>query len=147
PLGRCKECGGGKICPIGAPGAKLGPMLHIPRTFQPETPVKFASMVLLALAACGPSGCKSAGAPDGPGGGAAGDGPSWRQKPAPEFKLEDAEGREVSLSSLRGKPVLLNFWGIDCPYCEKEVPSLVRIDQRYRDAGLVVLGVNVRDAQ
>ena len=90
------------------------------------------------------AGCKSTGSMAGADGSPDS---AWIAKPAPEFKLRDPEGQEVSLSSFRGKPVLLNFWGIECPHCEREVPSLVRLDQLYRDFGLVILGVNVRDAQ
>jgi peroxiredoxin len=90
------------------------------------------------------AGCNSTGSKAGAGGPPAS---AWIEKPAPEFKLMDPDGKEVSLSSFRGKPVLLNFWGIDCPHCAREIPSLVRIDQLYRESGLVILGVNVRDTQ
>src|SRR5437867_4106363 len=43
---------------------------------------------------------------------------------APDFELADPTGRKVSLRSLRGRPILLNFWIANCPPCEKEAPSL-----------------------
>jgi len=66
-------------------------------------------------------------------------------KPAPEFTLPDLQGGEMSLSSLRGKAVLVNFWGSWCGPCRKEMPSLEALYQRYRDQGLVVLGVSVQE--
>ena len=95
----------------------------------------FFAGALLAAAGCGTTGSPAGGGEDS----------SWNRKPAPDFKLKDLDGREVSLASFRGKPVLLNFWGVDCPNCKREVPSLVRLHERYRDSGLVILGVNVWD--
>lgn len=63
-------------------------------------------------------------------------------KPAPNFTLESLDGREISLADLKGKVVLLNFWATWCPPCVREIPRLVRVADKYRDQGLVVLGVN-----
>lgn len=62
---------------------------------------------------------------------------------APDFELSDASGRPVRLSDFRGKVVMLNFWATWCPPCNVEIPSLVALQQKYRDAGLVVLGVSM----
>ncbi len=48
----------------------------------------------------------------------------------------------ITLSSLEGRVVLLNFWTYACYNCTNTVPALVRIDQRYRDRGLSVLGIH-----
>jgi thiol-disulfide isomerase/thioredoxin len=61
---------------------------------------------------------------------------------APEFTLETLQGESVSLSSLRGKPVILNFWASWCPPCRAEMPALENIHKRYSSEGLVVLAVN-----
>ncbi len=64
--------------------------------------------------------------------------------PAPEFTLQDINGKVVRLSDFRGKPVLVNFWATWCPPCRKEFPELV---QRYDAAQgtFVVLGVDIRE--
>jgi cytochrome c biogenesis protein CcmG, thiol:disulfide interchange protein DsbE len=61
---------------------------------------------------------------------------------APDFRLESLEGSTIALSDLRGKVVVVNHWASWCPPCRAEMPVLSRIYAKYRDAGLVVLGVN-----
>jgi cytochrome c biogenesis protein CcmG/thiol:disulfide interchange protein DsbE len=65
-------------------------------------------------------------------------------KPAPDFTLRDLSGKVVMLSSLRGHPVLLNFWGTTCPPCRREVPLLQHAYQAHRGDGLVVLGLDAQ---
>jgi cytochrome c biogenesis protein CcmG/thiol:disulfide interchange protein DsbE len=55
------------------------------------------------------------------------------------------EGGSVRLSDLRGTPVVLNFWASWCVPCRTEAPVLERLWLRYRDQGLLVLGVDVQD--
>ena len=64
-------------------------------------------------------------------------------KLAPDFTLDDAEGHPVSLSSFRGKTVLLNFWATWCNPCAVEIPWFVEFERTYGDQGLVVLGVSL----
>jgi cytochrome c biogenesis protein CcmG/thiol:disulfide interchange protein DsbE len=66
--------------------------------------------------------------------------------PAPIFTLPrlDQTG-ELSLASLRGKAVVVNFWASWCKPCEEEAPLLERAWQRYRERGLVVVGVDAQD--
>ena len=52
----------------------------------------------------------------------------------------------MRLSEFRGKPVWVNFWAPWCPACRTEMPRLDGFDLEYRDDGLVILGVGVRDA-
>lgn len=60
---------------------------------------------------------------------------------APSFELSDLDGEMVSLSSLRGKVVVLDFWATTCPPCIRQMQELERVHQRYhRD--VVVLGIN-----
>ncbi len=64
-----------------------------------------------------------------------------------EFVAADAAGKPVSLASLRGTPLLVNFWARWCGPCRKEIPDLVTIDTNYRGQGLVILGLAVEDTQ
>jgi thiol-disulfide isomerase/thioredoxin len=50
--------------------------------------------------------------------------------------------RPLELSALRGRVVLLNFWVFTCYNCTNTVPSLVRLDQQYRDQGLTIIGIH-----
>jgi peroxiredoxin len=61
----------------------------------------------------------------------------------PDFKLKDLQGREVSLKSYRGKVVLLNFWATWCPSCRKEIPSMVKLYESYKNKGLEIIGINL----
>jgi cytochrome c biogenesis protein CcmG, thiol:disulfide interchange protein DsbE len=64
--------------------------------------------------------------------------------PAPDFTIQDAD-RTVTLSHLRGKIVVLNFWATWCPPCVDEAPSLVQLQKTVQDKGVIVLGVSVDD--
>jgi peroxiredoxin len=61
---------------------------------------------------------------------------------APDFKLEDLAGEDVTLREHRGDIVVLNFWATWCGPCRVEMPDLEHTFSRYSDQGLVVLGVN-----
>lgn len=61
---------------------------------------------------------------------------------APAFVLPDANGRQVSLSEYRGKPLILHFWATWCPYCKRLQPGLAAVARQYADRGLVLLGVS-----
>lgn len=65
---------------------------------------------------------------------------------APDFTLErlDEEG-ELTLSSLRGKAVVVNFWASWCQPCKEEAPFLEEVWRKNRDRGLVVVGINAKD--
>lgn len=60
------------------------------------------------------------------------------------FQLTDLDGQPIRLADLRGKVVWLNFWASWCPPCQAETPILRTIDQRYRDRGLALIGVQVQ---
>jgi peroxiredoxin len=63
--------------------------------------------------------------------------------PAPDFTLPTLEGREISLSSLKGKVVILTFWAIWCQVCREEMPVLDSLYKQCRNRGLEVVGVNI----
>jgi cytochrome c biogenesis protein CcmG, thiol:disulfide interchange protein DsbE len=80
-------------------------------------------------------------------GGALGQAVARGERPqAPEFALErlDREG-ELTLSSLRGKAVVLNFWASWCIPCKEEAPFLEELWRESRDDGLVVVGLDAKD--
>ena len=66
-------------------------------------------------------------------------------KKAPDFSLTDLSGKKVSLSDYRGRAVLLDFWATWCPPCRKSIPELVDLQERYKDRGMVVLGISLDD--
>jgi peroxiredoxin len=72
--------------------------------------------------------------------------PSTRSDPAPDFQLNDTDGRTVGLASEQGKIVLLNFWGTWCPPCKAEIPDLIRLDAAYRSKGVEIVGVALAEA-
>ena len=85
------------------------------------TKLTFAVLVL-GLAACGtPAGSRQ----------------------APEFVLPDLAGKTVSLSTFRGKPVLVNFWATWCESCREKMPALEDLYRRRAAEGVVILGVSI----
>lgn len=62
---------------------------------------------------------------------------------APDIGLRDTDGQLVRMSGLRNKVVLVDFWASWCRPCREEMPVLERLHQRYKDHGLVVIGVNI----
>lgn len=68
------------------------------------------------------------------------------REPAPEFTLPDADGREVSLSGLRGQPVVIYFYPRDdTPGCTKQACGIRDAWSEFTDAGAVVLGISPDD--
>ena len=69
------------------------------------------------------------------------------QRPlAPEFTLPQLNGQQVSLSSYRGRIVLLDFWATWCVPCREETPHFVELQQKYGERGLQVIGVSMDDS-
>jgi len=63
--------------------------------------------------------------------------------PAPEITLPDQNGQIVSLSSFKGKVVLINFWAAWCPPCRQSNPKLVDIYTKNKDKGFEIFGVSL----
>jgi peroxiredoxin len=67
---------------------------------------------------------------------------SLSQKPqAPDVTFTTIEGKKISMVSLKGKVVLVNFWATDCPGCVKEIPALVDTYKNYHAKGFEVIAV------
>ncbi|MBZ5550444.1 MAG: TlpA family protein disulfide reductase [Acidobacteriia bacterium] len=61
---------------------------------------------------------------------------------APDFTVQDSD-HKVTLSQFRGRVVVLNFWATWCPPCIEETPSLIKMQSRMKDKGVVVLAVSI----
>ncbi len=62
---------------------------------------------------------------------------------APPFSGNTLDGQPIGLAGLRGKVVVIDFWASWCAPCKEEMPVLERLWRKYRDQGLVVVGVSV----
>lgn len=63
--------------------------------------------------------------------------------PAPKFTLQTLEGKEVSLSDLKGQVIMINFWASWCTPCRQEMPLLNEIYDTYKKAGFTLVGINL----
>jgi thiol-disulfide isomerase/thioredoxin len=98
--------------------------------------LKFSmTVVLLAAAAAGFVGCKSGGSQ------AAGLGTEKSLPNEPEVTFKDLQGKDVSLASLKGKVVIVNFWATWCEPCQAEIPWMINFQKKYADKGFTLLGV------
>ena len=69
-----------------------------------------------------------------------------RGQVAPDFDLKSLDGKDVKLSDLRGKAVLLNFWATYCGPCKIEMPWFVELQKEYGPQGFQIVGVAMDDA-
>lgn len=65
---------------------------------------------------------------------------------APEFSLATPDGKTIRLAHLRGQVVFLNFWATWCPPCRVEMPSMEQLHREFKDQGLAVLAVDIRES-
>lgn len=68
-------------------------------------------------------------------------------KPAPDFSVTEISGNRWSLSALRGKIVVLNFWFTSCSPCIRELPELNQLVLANKDKDVVFLGLTYNDAE
>lgn len=63
-------------------------------------------------------------------------------KQVPQFILRDAAGSELKPSDIKGKVVIIDFWATWCPHCVKEIPAFVELYKKYKEKGLVIIGIS-----
>lgn len=66
-----------------------------------------------------------------------------QKEQAPDVTFTTIEGKKITMASLKGKLVLVNFWATDCPGCVKEMPELVSTYQQYKDKGFELIAVTM----
>ncbi len=62
---------------------------------------------------------------------------------APDFSLADLEGNTITLEQMKGKVVLLNFWGTWCGPCRKEIPDFINLMKKHNQDGLEIVGITL----
>jgi len=66
-------------------------------------------------------------------------------EPAPAFEVTTLDGKTITLDSLKGKVILVNFWATWCPPCRAEIPDFIEAYSELKDKGLEILGFSVDD--
>lgn len=62
---------------------------------------------------------------------------------APDFTLKTLAGKEITLSQLKGKVVVLDFWATWCAPCQQSIPHLIQLYKDYKESGFVLIGMSV----
>lgn len=65
---------------------------------------------------------------------------------APNFTLQDLDGKQQTLADYKGQGVVLNFWGTWCESCKKEMPAFDKYYQQFKDRGVQMLAINVAES-
>ncbi len=60
---------------------------------------------------------------------------------APDFTLRDINGEEFNLYENIGKVIIINFWDTWCPPCRAEIPSFIDLYSKYKDKGVLIIGI------
>ena len=142
---RCDVCGAPIVAleTHYAPEPSAAPPIEAPAPPRRRNPM---ALVIVALVAAGMLyfGIHMAKGSRGDAGVPAG--PLHAGAPAPDFTLQTLDGKSMSLSSLRGKAVLVNFWATWCGPCKVETPWLVELQNEYGSQGLQIVGVAMDDS-
>jgi len=80
--------------------------------------------------------------------GAANSKPAGSSEPRPDepaVTFKNVDGQDVTLASLKGKVVIVNFWATWCEPCRVEIPWMISFQQKYADKGFTILGVAMDD--
>lgn len=72
---------------------------------------------------------------------------SGQGQPPMPLLLNDPDGKPVDLANLKGQVVLVNFWATWCEGCREEIPALNRLQQRFKERKLQILGVNIGEGK
>lgn len=62
---------------------------------------------------------------------------------APDFTLKTADGKAITLSKLKGKVVLINFWATWCGPCRAEIPGFLEVYKKYRTRNFEIIGISL----
>lgn len=95
--------------------------------------VNFLSILCAVVVVCTLVGCKPRQSKSG------------AKAAAPDFTLNDIQGKPLSLSSYRGKVVLLDFWATWCAPCLEEIPHFVEMQQKLGPEGFQAIGISMDD--
>src|SRR5215472_7470776 len=98
--------------------------------------------ILVAVLAAGFAGCNSKNWFRASAGEATAKGPL---PTAPDITFKDLDGKDVTLASLKGKVVVLNFWATWCEPCQVEIPWMIELQQKNADKGFTILGAAMDD--
>jgi len=105
-------------------------------------------LLVLALSVPAVVGCGGAAADSSSSGGSSEETGGLVGNPAPNFSVQAVSGGKgtVSLKSLRGKVVVVDFWGTFCEPCKKAFPKLQDLYTKYADSGLRIVGISEDEA-
>ncbi len=62
---------------------------------------------------------------------------------APDFSLTDLNGSTISLEEIKGNVIFINFWATWCPPCRQEIPGFIELYEKYKDDGMVIIGISL----